>query len=332
MDDLISIIIPVYKVELKYFKKCISSILLQTYKNLEIVVIIDNNEKQLLEYLKKIKDKRIKIKKINNIGVSNARNIGFSISKGKYICYIDADDYVNENYAKFLYENLIENNSDIAMCSCYIENGNKLKKNYYFNYNLNFNEKNKYLLIYQIINKYPYAKRIKTRIGSVWGKLYKKDFLINNNIYFNENLNKMEDSIYNLYCFMNSNNMSYVLMPLYYYVKRNNSVTNIYDENIQNSFEKFFDELFKYNSLNDNKYKNSINARIQVSIYSYLKLYINNKNNKLSLIKKYHLLLDILQKDYYINAYKKINKKYLSINQYIFVKIIYVIMKINILK
>ena len=115
MDDLISIIIPVYKVELKYFKKCISSILLQTYKNLEIVVIIDNNEKQLLEYLKKIKDKRIKIKKINNIGVSNARNIGFSISKGKYICYIDADDYVNENYAKFLYENLIENNSDIAM-------------------------------------------------------------------------------------------------------------------------------------------------------------------------------------------------------------------------
>lgn len=89
----ISVIIPLYNEE-KYIKECINSVINQTYKNIEIIVVDDKSTDNSLNELKSIKDKRIKIIELKeNKGVSNARNIGIKEAKGDYICFLDSDDF-----------------------------------------------------------------------------------------------------------------------------------------------------------------------------------------------------------------------------------------------
>lgn len=117
MDDLITIVIPVYNVE-KYLNRCISSVIKQTYDNLEIILSDDGSKDSsgsICDDFAK-KDKRIKVLHFENKGLSEARNRGIRIAKGKYICFVDSDDWVDENYVLKMYYALRKTNSDIAEC------------------------------------------------------------------------------------------------------------------------------------------------------------------------------------------------------------------------
>ena len=104
-EPLISIIVPVYNVE-KYLKKCLDSILSQTYKNFEVIIVNDgspdNSQKIIDEYKKK--DKRIIVLEKENGGLSSARNYGIEHANGKYISFVDADDYIEKDYVEKLYD------------------------------------------------------------------------------------------------------------------------------------------------------------------------------------------------------------------------------------
>ena len=114
MKDLITIVVPVYKVE-QYLDKCVNSIINQTYKNLEIILVDDgspdNCGKMCDEYAKN--DNRIVVIHKENGGLSDARNAGIEIAKGKYISFIDSDDYVTEDYVEFLYALISNNNVEV---------------------------------------------------------------------------------------------------------------------------------------------------------------------------------------------------------------------------
>ena len=117
MEDLVSIIIPVYNTE-KYLSKCLESVINQTYKNLEIILINDGStdkSKEICESFAK-KDKRIQILNKENSGVSSARNHGMRLAKGQYIAFIDGDDYAEENYIEELLKNLKQTESDCVLC------------------------------------------------------------------------------------------------------------------------------------------------------------------------------------------------------------------------
>ena len=117
MQDLISVIIPIYKVE-DYLEKCIDSVINQTYKNLEIILVNDgspDNCKQICEKYKE-DDERIVIINKENGGLSDARNAGIDIAKGKYIAFIDSDDYVSEDYIKYLYSLINEYSAKMSIC------------------------------------------------------------------------------------------------------------------------------------------------------------------------------------------------------------------------
>ena len=109
MEDLISVVVPIYNVE-NYIKKCVDSILSQTYKNLEIILVDDgspDNCPQICdEYAQK--DNRIKVIHKENGGLSDARNAGIDISKGKFITFIDSDDYIEKDYVEVLYNSIKE--------------------------------------------------------------------------------------------------------------------------------------------------------------------------------------------------------------------------------
>lgn len=114
----ISVICPVYNVKL-YLKRCINSILLQSYKNFELLLIDDGSTdgSEVICNTFEKKDSRIRVIHQENQGVSAARNIGLDHAKGTYIAFIDADDIVNSKYLEQLYNNLTKNNADISICN-----------------------------------------------------------------------------------------------------------------------------------------------------------------------------------------------------------------------
>ena len=126
MSPKISIIVPVYKVE-KYIHKCIDSILNQTFKDFELILVDDgspdNCGKICDEYAKK--DSRVIVIHKENGGLSSARNSGLDIARGDYIGFVDSDDYIENDMYELLYNLCEENNCDISSCSSIIHFPNK---------------------------------------------------------------------------------------------------------------------------------------------------------------------------------------------------------------
>ena len=115
MESLISVIVPIYKVE-PYLKRCVDSLIQQTYQTIEIILVDDgspdNCGKICDEYASR--DHRIKVIHKENGGLSDARNVAIPIAKGDYISFVDSDDWVSEFYIENLYKAIIKNNSDLA--------------------------------------------------------------------------------------------------------------------------------------------------------------------------------------------------------------------------
>lgn len=127
-QTLVSIIIPIYKVE-QYLIDCIQSVCSQTYKNIEIILVDDgspdNCGKICDDYAKM--DKRISVIHKENGGLSDARNKGIDIARGDYITFVDSDDYVETTFIEDLYNAIEKTNSDISICNINVvdENGKK---------------------------------------------------------------------------------------------------------------------------------------------------------------------------------------------------------------
>lgn len=118
MKDIVSIIVPVYKVE-DYLPRCVDSILKQTYDNIELILVDDGSPDRCGDICDqyKIKDSRVKVLHKDNGGLSDARNAGTELAKGKYITFIDSDDWVAEDYIERLYDLLVKKGADISVCN-----------------------------------------------------------------------------------------------------------------------------------------------------------------------------------------------------------------------
>ena len=176
--DKISIIVPVYNVE-KYLEECIDSIIKQTYKNIEIILVDDgstDNSGKICDRYEKEYD-IINVIHKNNGGLCSARNAGLNLSTGKYISFIDSDDYVEEKYIENLYNESELYNLDIAYCNYRVFEDNR---------ELSKKEKD-YLLTEKEINGMDYQS-LKFENNDwdcyVWIGLYKRDFLLKNELEF----------------------------------------------------------------------------------------------------------------------------------------------------
>ncbi|MDU1910875.1 glycosyltransferase family 2 protein [Fusobacterium sp.] len=138
MEIKISVIIPVYNTE-KYLEKCLNSVLKQTLKEIEIIIINDGSQDQSEKILERYNvDQRIIVINKSNEGVSKARNIGLKMSKGKYIYYLDSDDYIEENMLLEMYNKTEKENLDIVVCDYWKENF--FQKEYVKNLDIKENE------------------------------------------------------------------------------------------------------------------------------------------------------------------------------------------------
>ncbi len=219
MNDLISIIVPIYNVE-KYLCKCVDSLINQTYKNLEIILVDDGSKDKCPEicdeYAKR--DYRVKVVHKKNGGLSDARNAGMKIATGKYISFIDSDDYVSLDFIETLYNTMIKENSDIVECSVVKFYEDNHFDDYYDDFNVvNFSTVDG---LSALISENPFHQH-------VWNKLYKSDIVLDIQFAVGK-LN--EDEFWTYQIFGKAKKVSKINKTMYYYLQRKNSIMgNKYD-------------------------------------------------------------------------------------------------------
>lgn len=118
VEPLISVIIPIYKAE-RYLEKCVRQVMSQTYQNLEIILVDDGSPDKCGAICDELSltDSRIHVIHKENGGAATARNAGLDVMKGQYVAFVDADDYMEDNYIEVLYRTLSENDAQVSICS-----------------------------------------------------------------------------------------------------------------------------------------------------------------------------------------------------------------------
>lgn len=238
MEIKVSVIIPVYNAE-KYIKRCLNSVLKQTLKEIEVIVINDgsgDSSRDILESYSIVENFRIINKK--NEGASKTRNLGIELAKGKFIYFMDADDYIEKDMLLEMYNKAKEDKLDIVVCDYYNET---LKTKEYI--------KNLDIIENEIITGVDYTKYLlwseKKIAPSIWGKMIKKSIYINNNIRFSENIFIGEDIVLGIKTAYFSKKVGKINKPFYHYIIHETQGTKIIDK------EKEF--LDKWNGIKEVK-------------------------------------------------------------------------------
>lgn len=259
----VSIIIPIYNME-QYLKRCLDSILAQSISSFEVIMVddgsTDDTEKICLQYLK---DERFHYYKQQNSGVSVARNKGLDESQAEWISFVDPDDYLKPDFLEVLLDSR-KDGIDIICCCCSSLKANILTPVYFYKYDTYFSEddsivvpigfekKGKKELLLELMDRnYGDSKRA-TAIGVPWGKLYRKQFICNNNLRFDRDLIRMQDNIFNMFAFEKARTVVYRNVPLYIYNLDNISTHNRkYDPRVVDYFGKL--QELRYNYLKENQ-------------------------------------------------------------------------------
>ncbi|WP_297900490.1 glycosyltransferase [uncultured Parabacteroides sp.] len=266
---IISIIVPVYNVE-SYLSCCIDSILNQTFSDWELLLINDGSKdgSGTICDLYASRNNRIRVFHQVNQGVSSARNQGIELAKGKYLMFIDADDYVAENILeKMLYPAEIYN-IDVVLCGVTTSSDIKLNIPTYRVLQHDF-----------IMNGlYPLWFNGGCNLNSVCAKLYRRKVFLNNDIRF-ENRRRGEDWLLNIKLFQRIRNIYYLPLPLYIYVRHADSAMTAY---LPEQFELWIENrniwhhiIEKYRLRIDDK---SFNTQWITKVFYYLLFVVYSDN------------------------------------------------------
>lgn len=316
--SLISIIIPIYNSE-KYLEECLESVLQQTYKEIEVILVDDGSVDGSGEICDRYaeRDKRVVVIHQENKGVSCARNVGISVANGEFIGFADADDIIHKDFFEILYKNLVEYDADISICDCcsIVEaNGNIAESNIK---KINKNDMMKEIFLYD---------RIK---GYLYNKLYKREICLRAKML--ENINICEDLYYLCEIIYEDTALVYDARKMYYVRETQGSLTrtleNLFDEQDRLKYievlEKIIEDFYNENL----EIKNAIKiqeGRLIIGVLQQIydlnientsrKRYLRNEFKKtkniivfckeIGLISKFSMLMT-----YYFPSFKKILKK-----------------------
>lgn len=297
----VSVIVPIYKVEL-YLNKCIDSILNQTYKNLEVILIDDGSPDNCPlicdEYAKR--DSRIRVIHKKNGGLSDARNVGIEIMQGEYVTFVDSDDFLEAHCIERLVYCMEDTDSDISICDYYsfIENSfiNRIAIE---NGSIELFDSENALKSALVGN--PFAL-------SAWGKLYKSNLFVS----IRYPKGKIYEDLGTTYKILDlANKICYVPEKMYYYLIRKSSIS--YDRFSKNKMDMLYysEEMMRFIEKNYTQDIDEAKIRVATSAVDLLRDMGLNKGNDVCLYRNkcYHLLKQyrrILLKNSKINVKYKI--------------------------
>lgn len=288
-NDLISIIIPVYKVE-KYLEKCIESVLKQTYTNLQIILVDDgspdNCGKICDEYAKK--DSRIEVIHKANGGLSDARNVGISKAKGRYIGFVDSDDYIKEDMYEILLNLIKKYDADVSICNLYdVIDENECIRN-------KENGIREYSRL-DILKEVLLDKNIQSY---AWNKLYEKELFDEIKYPIRK---KYEDIGTTFYVFEKCNKIVVTSEPEYYYLKRSDSLVNNVTESTVLDYTEIIIQRYLYTKENIKelkKYNNYYLAKTLITAHNDIELLGSISEKMQEKYKElYNLVYNIMKND-----------------------------------
>ena len=293
----VSIIVPVYNTA-KYLNKCINSLLNQTLKEIEIILINDGSTDNSESIIKKYKDKRIKYISKKNEGIGKTRNLGIEKTNGEYLAFIDSDDYIEPNFCEVMYNKAIKDECDIVICDYFEDINNELKEIKFASFkdaNLMENPE-----IINYINLGP------------CNKIYKKELFKDKNNRFIENL-KYEDAPFVCRLLLSAQKIGKIDECLAHYVIHEKSETTTRDERIFDIL-KITDIIVKDLEKYDYMHEAMINLVVMIlTDYTIQQRYIKSKSSRNKFIDMAFHYLDNLDSKWrrcnYLNEFSYLKRK-----------------------
>ena len=244
MKIKVSIIVPIYNTE-KYLEKCLESLVNQTLKDIEIVLVndgsTDNSENIINKYLKEYKNKIIYIKKENG-GQGESRNLALTKVSGEYVTFVDSDDYIDKTMLEKLYNKAISEKADIVACTSHIELINN----------------NEILVVDEFKTQEPTKQYILNNAGPC-GKIIKTEIITKNKLYFPK-LRAYEDvavvGVWGIY----ASKITFIDEPMYYYLIREGSTMKqvSYNEKLTHIYDSLDNLYSKTTEKTKNKYSEEL--------------------------------------------------------------------------
>lgn len=228
----ISVIVPIYNTE-KYLHRCLNSIINQTYKELEIILVDDGSKDSSPQICDEFaeKDSRVKVIHKKNEGVANARNTAISMATGEYLAFVDSDDFIDKAMFERLINNAVKNDADIAICGFKITSGDECET-IYIDEEHTFNSQRALEHLY-IDMDFCFV--------TLWGKIFKRDLF--NDIII-PSVVCAEDNYVLYKIFLKSKTIVYDKSEMYMYYYRTDSATKTFNESSSEDFRAFSEQMY----------------------------------------------------------------------------------------
>ena len=318
----ISIIVPAYNVE-KYIEKCLNSILNQTYKNIEVIVVNDGSTDNTLNILEEVSktDNRVILINQKNSGVSSARNNALEKVNSDFIMFVGSDDWIDENTCEIAINEATNENADIVMFGYIREYGKKsISKATFEDDKIVFEKQDIMNKLHRKIfgpvdEELKYPEKLNA-VTTIWGKLYKTNLIKNIKFVSLKETGLCEDGYFNIDAFKNCNKAIFIKKYFYHYRKviSGGSLTQKNESDIFEKEKRFYNKLYdviKKENLSEN-YKIALDNRMAISLIESGITIVNSKKNIYKNIK------NILYSKEYSSCCKNLKLKFLPLHWKIF--------------
>ena len=313
-DIKVSIVVPVYKTE-QYLRQCVDSIIAQTYKNIEIILVDDGSPDKCPDICDgyAMADSRIKVVHKSNCGLSSSRETGIAASTGAYIAVVDSDDWVEPNMVEECISMTVKSESDCVLFPYIKEYSGKSISCAQFDSDAIFDLTESVETIHsRIVGMKPIQLVNPTnldRFSTVWGKLYRRSFAEKGRIVSERVVGTSEDTIFNLYA-LEGAKISYINKCFYHYRKTNTqSITAQYKPDLAEKWDVMYDIMYEYIDQSGRK-DEYIPLFLNRVACGMIGLGLNEIGSTDGVFKKSRRLKTILNKPLYIEAFGKLDTSY----------------------
>ena len=317
---LVSVVIPVYNA-FATLNKCVDSLRAQSYIDIEIILVNNGSTDGSLDLCLELasKDDRIIVDDLLEKGVSSARNRGIGLANGNFITFVDADDWVDLNVFEIFANLNAKYNYDLFCYSAQYHNRTNTIVSYLFGNSVELfsQEQKKELQIKVLTPQSPiHSYKVNTRFaGSVWGKIYRREVLLKNNLRFATETIISEDVLFNTLALDFFHRIGYSKDCFYHYEQSACSAQNRYRPNSEKYFSFVIDKIQEWiaKTGKNQNFIDAANCLFVHYLFGILKEDIFHKDNEIPLKNRFWGLKEILNLEKYSNLLKVINKDYFSL-------------------
>ncbi len=315
-NPLVSIIIPIYNTE-KYIYECLNSLINQSYSHIEIIVVDDGSTDNSLCLLKELSDKdnRLKVFSQPNQGVSAARNLALSKATGTYVMFVDADDWIDPHTIEKCLQAI--GDADVCFFAYVREFSNRSLPKLLFPQTRHFTREACKQLQRRMIG--PIGQELANpgmldSLGTIWGKLYRRDILDGTSFIDLKIIGTAEDSLYNCNAFRKVQKAVYINKAFYHYRKCNyGAETKKYKPQLSQQWNRLFN--YMQATVTDEISQKALQNRIALSIIG---LGLNECLSPNTLKKKTDKMAEIINQPHYKEAYQKLDLTHFPIHWKVF--------------